>query len=165
MINTKASAVSAPTPGCVCKRCASGRFSTSCSMACVSSAIVEVRRSSNSSRSRRRRLAHGTNGNDQLLASGVPPQPLLAAQTFIQGYSLRLVHDPRARLHHPSQTAIFAFLGDHKHLWSRSQLRRSCREETDTTMITVLVLLWSESAITRRAPVPFAIQKTENVFA
>ena len=26
MINTKASAVSAPTPGCVCKRCAAGHF-------------------------------------------------------------------------------------------------------------------------------------------
>ena len=64
MINTKASAVSAPTPGCVCKRCASGHFSTSCSTACVSSAIVGVSRSSNSSRSRRRRLAHGANLNN-----------------------------------------------------------------------------------------------------
>src|SRR5229473_1177328 len=45
MINTKANAVSAPTPGCVCSRRASGHFSTSCSMACVSSAIVGVRRS------------------------------------------------------------------------------------------------------------------------
>jgi hypothetical protein len=26
-----------------------------------------------------------------------------------------------------SQTTIFAFFGDHKHLWSTSQLRRSCR--------------------------------------
>ena len=64
MISTKASAVSEPTPGCVLKRCASGHFSASCSIACVSSAIVGFSRSSNSSRSRRRRLAHGANGND-----------------------------------------------------------------------------------------------------
>ena len=70
MINTNANAVSAPTPGCVCNRCASGHFSTSCSIACVSSAIVGVSRSSNSSRSRRRRLAHGANANRlQLLSS------------------------------------------------------------------------------------------------
>src|SRR5713101_232913 len=63
MISTKASAVSAPTPGWVLKRCASGHFSASCSMASVSSAIVGFSRSSNSSRSRRRRLAHGANLN------------------------------------------------------------------------------------------------------
>src|SRR5713226_10043841 len=38
MINTKASAVIEPTPGCVRKRCASGHFSTSCSIAALSSA-------------------------------------------------------------------------------------------------------------------------------
>src|SRR5215469_9827289 len=59
MISTKANAVSAPTPGCVIKRCAGGHFSASCSMACVSSAIVGFSRSSNSSRSLRRRLAQG----------------------------------------------------------------------------------------------------------
>jgi hypothetical protein len=40
MISTKASAVREPTPGCVLNRCASGHFSTSCSIACVSCAIV-----------------------------------------------------------------------------------------------------------------------------
>src|SRR5450759_2553095 len=64
MISTKASAVSGPTPGCVLNRCASGHFSTSCSIACVSSAIVGFSRSSNSSRSRRRRFAHGASAND-----------------------------------------------------------------------------------------------------
>src|ERR1022692_4730194 len=64
MIKTNASAVNAPTPGCVCSRRASGHFSASCSIACVNSAIVGVSRSSNSSRSRRRRLAHGANAND-----------------------------------------------------------------------------------------------------
>src|SRR5579863_6805371 len=63
MISTKASAVSGPTPGCVIKRCASGHFSTSCSMVCVRSVIVGFSRSSNSSRSCRRRLAHGANRN------------------------------------------------------------------------------------------------------
>src|SRR5713226_7790134 len=55
MISTKASAVSGPTPGWVLKRCASGHFSASCSMASVSSAIVGFSRSSNASRSSRRR--------------------------------------------------------------------------------------------------------------
>ena len=64
MISTKAKAVREPTLGCVLNRCASGHFSTSCSIACVSSAIVGVSRSNNSSRSRRRRLAHGANAND-----------------------------------------------------------------------------------------------------
>src|ERR1017187_2127024 len=63
MISTKASAVSDPTPGCVLKRCASGHFSASCSMVCVNSAIVGLSRSSTPSRSLRRRLAHGANGN------------------------------------------------------------------------------------------------------
>src|SRR5271157_443686 len=40
MISTKANAVSGPTPGCVCNRRASGHFSTSRSIACVSFAIV-----------------------------------------------------------------------------------------------------------------------------
>jgi transposase len=42
LISTKASAVSAPTPGCVINRRTSGRFSASRSMACVSSAMVGV---------------------------------------------------------------------------------------------------------------------------
>jgi hypothetical protein len=37
----------------------------------------------------------------QLLPSAVPPQPLLAAQSFVQGHGLQLIHDSRARLHHP----------------------------------------------------------------
>src|SRR5580692_2412689 len=61
MINTKAKAVSAPTPGCVRKRRASGHFSTSCSIACVSSLMVGFNRSSSCSRSSRRRLAQGAN--------------------------------------------------------------------------------------------------------
>ena len=36
----------------------------------------------------------------QLLPSVFAPQPLLSAQTFVQGHGLQLVHDPRARLHH-----------------------------------------------------------------
>src|SRR6266481_8296154 len=59
MISTKASAVSGPTPGWVISRRASGHFSTSCWIAWLSSAIVGFSRSSNSRRSRRRRLAHG----------------------------------------------------------------------------------------------------------
>src|SRR6202035_2179203 len=34
------------------------------------------------------------------LASVPPPQPLLAAQAFVQRHRLQLIHDPRARLHH-----------------------------------------------------------------
>jgi hypothetical protein len=64
MISTNANAVSAPTPGCVCNRRASGHFSTSPSMASVSSAIVGVSRSSSCRRSRRRRLAQGANASD-----------------------------------------------------------------------------------------------------
>ncbi|MGB9234154.1 MAG: hypothetical protein WCC04_07040 [Terriglobales bacterium] len=30
----------------------------------------------------------------------VPPQPLLATQSFVERYGLQLVHHPRARLHH-----------------------------------------------------------------
>jgi hypothetical protein len=56
MINTKAKAVSAPTPGCVRKRRASGHFSTSCSIACVRSLMVGFNRSRSCSRSSRRRL-------------------------------------------------------------------------------------------------------------
>ena len=37
----------------------------------------------------------------QLLPSRLPPQPLLAAQAFVERHRLQLVHDPRARLHHP----------------------------------------------------------------
>src|SRR5580692_5968323 len=36
----------------------------------------------------------------QLLPSVFAPQPLLAAQAFVQRHRLQLVHDPRARLHH-----------------------------------------------------------------
>src|SRR6266852_8347013 len=61
MISTKANAVRGPTPGCVCKRRAAEHFPTSSSIACVSLAIVGFSRSSNSSRSRRRCLAHGAN--------------------------------------------------------------------------------------------------------
>src|ERR1700680_1647118 len=64
MINTKAKAVSAPTPGCVRKRRASGHFSTSCSITCVRSVMVGFSRSSSCSRSSRRRLAQGANRND-----------------------------------------------------------------------------------------------------
>src|SRR5271155_2126654 len=63
MISTNASAVRGPTPGCVISRCTSGHFLASCSTAAVSSSIVGVSRSSNSSKSCRRRLAHGANGN------------------------------------------------------------------------------------------------------
>ena len=37
----------------------------------------------------------------QLLPSGVPPQPLLATQSFVERHRLQLVHDPRPCLHHP----------------------------------------------------------------
>src|SRR5215472_1860902 len=63
MISTKASAVNAPTPGCVISRCAEGHCSASCSMAWLNSAIVGFSRSSNSNRSCRRRSAHGANRN------------------------------------------------------------------------------------------------------
>jgi len=36
-----------------------------------------------------------------LLPSAFSPQPVLAAQAFIQDDGLQLIHDPRARLHHP----------------------------------------------------------------
>jgi hypothetical protein len=36
----------------------------------------------------------------QLLPSAFPPQPLLAAQPFLESYGLQLIHDPRAGLHH-----------------------------------------------------------------
>src|SRR6478672_12200086 len=36
----------------------------------------------------------------QLLSSRFPKQFLLAAETFVQGHRLQLVHHPRARLHH-----------------------------------------------------------------
>src|SRR5580692_3058455 len=36
----------------------------------------------------------------QLLPSVFAPQPLLTAQTLIEGHGLQLVHDSRARLHH-----------------------------------------------------------------
>jgi hypothetical protein len=35
-----------------------------------------------------------------LLPPVLPPQPLLAAQAFVQRHRLQLVHDSRARLHH-----------------------------------------------------------------
>ena len=35
----------------------------------------------------------------QLLPPAFPPQPLLAAQPFIESYGLQLIHDPRAGLH------------------------------------------------------------------
>ena len=101
MISTKANAVKAPTPGCVITRRASGHFSTSCSTAWLNSVIVGFSRSINSSRSRRRRLAHGASRIDfQLLPPVRPPQPLLTAQPFVQRHRLQLVHDSRARLHH-----------------------------------------------------------------
>src|SRR5258706_5396018 len=37
LLSTKANDVRAPTPGCVCNRCASGHCSASCSKACVNS--------------------------------------------------------------------------------------------------------------------------------
>jgi hypothetical protein len=61
MINTKASAVSAPTPGWVISRNTSGRFLASRSTAAVNSSIVGFMRSSSSNNSRRRRLAQGAN--------------------------------------------------------------------------------------------------------
>jgi hypothetical protein len=36
-----------------------------------------------------------------LLASGISPQPLLTTQSFVERHRLQLIHDPRARLHHP----------------------------------------------------------------
>jgi hypothetical protein len=36
----------------------------------------------------------------QLLPSVLPPQPLLAAQAFVQRHRLQLIHNPGARLHH-----------------------------------------------------------------
>jgi len=35
-----------------------------------------------------------------LLSSTYPPQPLLAAQSFVQRHCLQLVHDSSSRLHH-----------------------------------------------------------------
>ena len=79
MISTKASAVREPTPGCVRNRCASGHFSASCSIAALSSAIVGFSRSSNSSKSRRRRLAHRANRNDSSC-----PRPSSRHNLFLQ---------------------------------------------------------------------------------
>ena len=49
-----------------------------------------------------------------MLPSAFPPQPLLAAQPFIESYGLQLIHDPRARLHHavpvPQQLPQIAIL-------------------------------------------------------
>src|SRR6516225_1404129 len=59
MINTKASAVIGPTPGCVISRNASARLWASCSTAAVNSSIVGSNRSSSSNNSCRRRLAQG----------------------------------------------------------------------------------------------------------
>ena len=71
------------------------------SIACVRSWIFGVSRSSKSSRSCRRRLAHGANANRlQLLSSRWPPQRLLAAQAFVQRHHMQLIHHPRAHLHH-----------------------------------------------------------------
>jgi len=36
-----------------------------------------------------------------LLPSVLAPQPLLTAQPFVERHGLQLIHDPRARLHHP----------------------------------------------------------------
>src|SRR5215467_16169335 len=72
MISTNPSAVSAPTPGWVIRRWASGHFSASCSIAWLNSSIVGFNPSSNSSRSRRRRLAHGPNWNDSSCCRPLP---------------------------------------------------------------------------------------------
>jgi hypothetical protein len=64
MTNSNANAVSTPTPGWVISRRAAGRFSTSSSSARVNSWIFGVSWSSKSSRSWRRRLAHGASTND-----------------------------------------------------------------------------------------------------
>jgi hypothetical protein len=49
-----------------------------------------------------------------LLPSGIPPQSLLATQSFVERHRLQLVHDPRARLHHavpmPQQLPQIAIL-------------------------------------------------------
>src|SRR5215470_7034015 len=63
MINTKASAVSAPTPGWVINRSTSGCFLASRSTALLNSSILGSSRSNSSSNSLRRRLAQGANGN------------------------------------------------------------------------------------------------------
>jgi hypothetical protein len=65
MISTKASALSEPTPGWVISRCAAGHFSASYSIACFSSVIVGLSRSSNSQQITSRRLAHGLTGRPQ----------------------------------------------------------------------------------------------------
>jgi hypothetical protein len=101
MISTKASAVKAPTPGCVINRFASGHFSTSCSIAWLNSAIRRVQ-----SIHQLQQIAPSPTGPRcqakcfQLLPPVLPPQPLLAAQAFVQRHRLQLVHDSRARLHH-----------------------------------------------------------------
>ncbi len=52
-----------PTPGCVISRSTSGRLRASCPAAAVSSSIVVFNRSTNSSKSWRRRVAHGASGS------------------------------------------------------------------------------------------------------
>jgi hypothetical protein len=98
MISTNASAVSAPTPGYVIKRCAAGHFSASCSKACVSSAIVGVSRSS-----KLQQIAPASAGPCgqaecfQLLPSGFSPQPFLVVQALVERHCLQLVHHSRIR--------------------------------------------------------------------
>jgi hypothetical protein len=40
-------------------------------------------------------------GTTRVASVPLPPQPLLAAQAFVERYRLQLVHQSRARLHHP----------------------------------------------------------------
>ena len=101
MISTKASAVSGPTPGCVISRCASGTL-----LHFLLDRLAQLRNGRVQSIQQLQQIAPSPAGprsqpeRFQLLPSAFPPQPLLAAQTFIERHGLQLVHDPRARLHH-----------------------------------------------------------------
>ncbi len=135
MISTKASAVSAPTPGWVCKRCAAGHFSASCSMACVNSAIVGVSRSSNSSRSCRRRLAQGAKRNDSSCSRPasrhnffLQRSPSLSA-TACSWFMIRVrACTMRCRCHSSCRRSRFSQLGTHTwgKRFSSNKRRISC---------------------------------------
>src|SRR6202162_1233858 len=101
MMNTKESAVSGPTPGCVISRSTSGHFLASRSTAAVNSWIVGFMRSSSSSRSWRRREAQVPSASFPAGLVLRAPQLLLPSLAFIHRQRLQLIHNPRAHLHQP----------------------------------------------------------------
>jgi hypothetical protein len=102
MISTKASAVKAPTPGCVLSRCASRHL-----LDFLLDRLTQFRDGRVQSIQQLQQIPSSPAGPRcqperlQLLPSGIPPEPSPAAQSFVERHRLQLIHDPRARLHHP----------------------------------------------------------------